>query len=106
MAAVSLALWSAGKPGARPLDGRTAVADSCGQSGGAAIRTNRSKYPHHALVRITGSGYGPGCQVAVRVIRPDGTVALAVSGRGSVGAVGAHSGIAAANPSGHFSSHY
>jgi len=106
MAAAWLAPWSASKPGVQRLDGRTSVSDSCGRPGAAVVRTNRSKYPHHALVRITGSGYGPGCHVAVRVIRPDGAVALAASGRGAGDAIRADGGTVAANASGNFSSHY
>jgi hypothetical protein len=102
--AVVCAAWSTSGPGLRQLGDSgaraTPVAGSCGQTVGKTVRTDKSKYSHHETVRVTGSGYKPGCDVSVRVIRPDGS---------TVGGDGGHSArtdIAPANAAGNFSYDY
>jgi hypothetical protein len=52
----------------------------CPQTGNELVTTDRSAYAPGDLVHVTGMGYAPGCDVVVKVTRPDGTV---VSGDGT-----------------------
>jgi hypothetical protein len=52
----------------------------CTQTGMETVATDRSAYAPGSLVHVSGSGYAPGCDVVVKVTRPDG---LVVTGDGS-----------------------
>src|SRR4051794_35798805 len=52
----------------------------CPQTGNELVATDRAAYVPGSLVHVTGMGYAPGCDVVVKVTRPDGSV---VSGDGS-----------------------
>ena len=52
----------------------------CPQTGNELVATDQASYSPGSLVHMTGMGYAPGCDVVVKVTRPDGTV---VSGDGS-----------------------
>ncbi|HKP88982.1 MAG TPA: SdrD B-like domain-containing protein [Thermoleophilaceae bacterium] len=58
----------------------SAASAACGATGSETVRTDRPSYPNRDLVHVTGSGYAPDCDVAVRIVRPDGSV---VTGDGS-----------------------
>jgi hypothetical protein len=47
---------------------------ACASTGHETIATDKARYPTEDLVQLSGSGYAPGCDVIVRVVRPDGTV--------------------------------
>ena len=53
---------------------------ACVPTGLETVATDRPEYPAYSVVPISGSGYAPGCEVTVRVTRPDGSV---VTGDGS-----------------------
>ncbi len=50
------------------------TAEFCAPTGVEAVRTDQPSYPNFETVHIDGDGYGPNCQVTVRVTRPDGSV--------------------------------
>jgi len=52
----------------------------CPQTGNELVATDQSVYVPGSLVHMTGMGYAPGCDVVVKVTRPDGSV---VTGDGS-----------------------
>ncbi len=55
--------------------GSAAVGDPCPQTGMESVSTDHAYNPGE-LVHVTGSGYGPGCDVVVKVTRPDGLVVI------------------------------
>src|SRR5437868_9420620 len=56
--------------------GIAATGVSCVQTGMETVTTNREDYAPGALVHVTGTGYGPGCDVVVKITRPDGLVVV------------------------------
>src|SRR6266576_4978856 len=52
----------------------------CPQTGNELVATDQRAYNPGELVHVTGMGYAPGCDVVVKITRPDGSV---VSGDGS-----------------------
>src|SRR6266516_6777800 len=52
----------------------------CPQTGNELVATDQRAYNPGELVHVTGMGYAPGCDVVVKVTRPDGSV---VTGDGS-----------------------
>ena len=65
----ALVLLAAGVPGVASAD-----ESYCAQTGSESVASDSDRYPMGAVVRITGSGYASGCDVVVRVTRPDGSV--------------------------------
>jgi hypothetical protein len=55
-------------------------APACAPTGAETVATDKARYPTEDLVRVSGTGYAPGCEVIVRIVRPDGSV---VTGDGS-----------------------
>src|SRR2546421_1197130 len=52
----------------------------CPQTGNELVSTDAPSYTPGSLVHVSGMGYAPGCDVVVKVTRPDGSV---VSGDGT-----------------------
>jgi hypothetical protein len=52
----------------------------CPQTGNELVATDQRSYDPGSVVHVTGMGYAPGCDVVVKVTRPDGSV---VTGDGS-----------------------
>src|SRR5256886_3716980 len=52
----------------------------CPQTGNELVATDQPSYDPGSVVHVSGMGYAPGCDVVVKVTRPDGSV---VSGDGS-----------------------
>src|SRR2546430_10750237 len=52
----------------------------CPQTGNELVATDHAAYVPGSLVHVTGMGYAPGCDVVVKVTRPDGSI---VSGDGT-----------------------
>src|SRR2546421_3018302 len=52
----------------------------CPQTGNELVATDQASYDPGSVVHVSGMGYAPGCDVVVKVTRPDGSV---VSGDGS-----------------------
>ena len=52
----------------------TAPSPRCAQTGAETVATGQDRYPTFATVDIKGTGYGPNCEVTVKVTRADGTV--------------------------------
>jgi len=52
----------------------------CPQTGIETVASDQAEYAPGSIVHITGTGYGPGCDVVMKVTRPDGSV---VRGDGS-----------------------
>ncbi len=67
-AALALLLLAIPAPAAAQAD------PACAQTGAETVTTDKPRYPVEALVHISGSGYAPGCDVIVRVVRPDGSI--------------------------------
>src|SRR5918992_3731445 len=66
---------------ALPAPAAASPADpACAPTGAETVTTDKPRYPTEALVQVSGAGYAPGCDVIVRVVRPDGSV---VTGDGS-----------------------
>jgi hypothetical protein len=63
---------------AQPASAETGVL--CSQTGIETIASDQPEYAPGSTVHITGTGYAPGCDVVVKVTRPDGSV---VKGDGS-----------------------
>src|SRR5919109_4525346 len=53
-----------------------ADATLCTPTGNETVTTDKPDYPPESSVHISGSGYAAGCQVTVKVTRPDGSVVL------------------------------
>ncbi|HEX8053828.1 MAG TPA: SdrD B-like domain-containing protein, partial [Thermoleophilaceae bacterium] len=51
-------------------------ADACAPTGSETVRTDKARYPTEDLVHVSGSGYAAGCEVVVRIVRPDGSVVV------------------------------
>src|SRR5215211_2593174 len=51
-----------------------ADASQCGQTGMETVATDAADYAPGLTVHITGSGYGPACDVTVKISRPDGVI--------------------------------
>src|SRR5947208_17169956 len=66
---------------AQPGSASTGV--PCPQTGNELVATDAPSYSPGSLVHMTGMGYAPGCDVVVKVTRPDGSV---VTGDGSFAA--------------------
>ncbi|MFL5780534.1 MAG: SdrD B-like domain-containing protein, partial [Thermoleophilaceae bacterium] len=50
------------------------ASNRCAATGAETVRTDRPSYPNKDLVHVTGTGYAADCDVAVRIVRPDGSV--------------------------------
>ena len=74
----ALALFAFQLVRAQTSSAATGVA--CPQTGNELVSTDRAAYAPGSLVHVSGMGYFPGCDVVVKVTRPDGSV---VSGDGS-----------------------
>src|SRR5206468_7871625 len=48
----------------------------CPQTGMETVSTNRPDYPPGAIVHMSGTGYSAGCDIVVKVTRPDGLVVI------------------------------
>src|SRR5947209_397214 len=46
----------------------------CAPTGNETVQTDQPNYPGGSVVHISGTGYASGCDVAVRVTRPDGSI--------------------------------
>src|SRR5438874_3872885 len=57
---------------AQPGSASTGV--PCPQTGNELVATDSPRYDPGSLVHVTGMGYAPGCDVVVKVTRPDGSV--------------------------------
>ncbi|MDQ3933482.1 MAG: chitobiase/beta-hexosaminidase C-terminal domain-containing protein [Actinomycetota bacterium] len=49
-------------------------AAACAATGDETVATDKPRYPEGDLVEVSGDGYAPGCEVIVRVVRPDGSI--------------------------------
>src|SRR5947208_1218820 len=56
--------------------GSAATGVPCPQTGMETIATNRADYAPGAIVHATGTGYAPGCDVVMKVTRPDGLIVI------------------------------
>ncbi len=59
---------------AQPGSASTGV--PCPQTGNETVSTDRSAYAPGSLVHVSGTGYSIGCDVVVKVTRPDGAVVV------------------------------
>src|SRR6266511_1031924 len=50
----------------------------CPQTGIETVASDQAEYAPGSIVHITGTGYGPGCDVVMKVTRPDGSVVRVV----------------------------
>src|SRR5205085_1584082 len=60
--------------------GRADTGVRCAPTGNEVVATDDTAYSPGSLVHVTGMGYSPGCDIVVKVTRPDGSV---ITGDGS-----------------------
>src|SRR5690242_268305 len=68
----ALALFAFQLVRAQTSSAATGVA--CPQTGNELVSTDRSAYAPGSLVHVSGMGYLSGCDVVVKITRPDGSV--------------------------------
>ena len=86
--ALLLAIAASVLLGASPWSAGVAGADTfCTPTGAETVATDKVEYQPYESIQVTGSGYEPLCEVAVRIVRPNGTVVMGDGTSGTGAAV-------------------